>query len=109
MTDIPEDTFERHLARDHAGFDLPGGESTSARLRQVQADLAASQADLTKALDDRDWWKQAAETAQADIERIARTADLLRAELATASKEVRMLRAEVARLKPDNRDGDDRG
>lgn len=73
--------FERHLARDHtvppltvgdacpsgrpyphtwdaqceaASFVLPGGESAAARLRQVMADLAASQTDLTKALDDRD-------------------------------------------------------
>lgn len=32
----------------------PTTESTSARLRQVQADLAASQADLTQALGERD-------------------------------------------------------
>ena len=33
---------------------MPGGESTSAMLRHVQADLAASQADLTKAERERD-------------------------------------------------------
>jgi hypothetical protein len=50
MTPLPDPPW----AETPAAFVLPGSESTSERLRQVMAALAASQADLTKALDDRD-------------------------------------------------------
>lgn len=125
---------------------MPGGESTSARLRQVQADLAASQADLTRVTAERDrfiaaadklhgeWLDLKAELRRVEQERdearqllgqvqsgaaaLAEVAlerrrernnawrerDLARAELATASKEVRLLRA--ARQWVVARDGD---
>jgi hypothetical protein len=100
---------------------MPGGESTSAMLRRVQAALAASQADLTRTERERDEAvRRAADLEQvreelkqlrrltdgyledirhlesgqdAVIDSLRSQRDLARAEVATASKEVRLLRA----------------
>lgn len=62
--------------------------STSARLRQVQADLAASQADLTRAERERDRFIAAADKLHGEW------LDL-KAELASARQELALLRAEL--------------
>ncbi|MEU7904144.1 hypothetical protein [Actinoplanes sp. NPDC049118] len=87
--------------------DLPPTGSTSAQLRQAQAAFAASQADLTRvvaerdelklalaaALDDRDWADRM--RADGDVQAVADANDLLRAELASARTELALLRTRL--------------
>jgi hypothetical protein len=63
------------------------GQSTSAKLRQTQAALAASQADLTAAKAENADWRAIAERSLAAQEQLAR-------ELATARYQNRILTAE---------------
>lgn len=102
-----------------SGFDLPGGESTSARLRQVQADLAASQADLTRAERERDRANELTDKIAAELRGVTRARDALarrcalrfqeavqlRAELASARQENAQLRGQIARLQANPSEG----
>lgn len=86
---------------------MPGGESTSALLRQTQTALAASQADLTRVEQERDEARdlidqvrdRAARLGDIALERRRerneawRERDLARAELASALAELEQLRA----------------
>jgi hypothetical protein len=60
-------------------------ESTSARLRRVEQELRV-------ALDDRDYFKEGTRVAHKAIDEVAATADMLRAELASARAELEQLR-----------------
>jgi septal ring factor EnvC (AmiA/AmiB activator) len=77
----------------------PSGESTSARLRQALQDLAASQADLTRVETEMAAWQGILDRVTRERDSLARRcgvrfeeAQLLRAELASARKELDLLR-----------------
>jgi uncharacterized protein (DUF1800 family) len=67
--------------------------STSALLRQTQAALAASQADLTQREEERNAAASLAVDLLKDIERLEGERDLTRAELASARQALDQLRA----------------
>jgi chromosome segregation ATPase len=74
-------------------------DAARAELARTQRALAASQEDLSKALDDRDLYQTAAETQMALVEQAARTADALRDALHDRNAELERERQESGRLR----------
>jgi hypothetical protein len=77
--------LDANRPRSDASFVLPGGESMAAALRRAEQER-------DQALEDRDFYRSAAETAQLNCERASDEADLARAELASARQELDALR-----------------
>lgn len=74
---------------------MPGGESTSAMLRQVQADLAASQADLTRAERERDQANELTDKIAAELRGVTKERDSLARRCAVRFEAMQALCAEL--------------
>lgn len=75
---------------------MPGGESTSAQLRETQSALAASQADLTRVERERDQANELTDKIAAELRLITRERDSLARRCAVRFEETQALKAELA-------------